>query len=445
MTDHLVTHGRMGAVDKATGIRASDIPERTEAVLKDWYRSSDHSENGEAGEAMAVLHAKGLWIACNCHPANVPAAILVPVMHDRHQGKMTVRRQVDGDDDRPDHHPLCPFYFDLNRRETLEREQRQRQLRKAPAEGRIWAIPAAPLASATAILREDRAARDPGPSGSRQSAIAGELWRIMWAGRCEYLEKAVGSSMSLEMAKVQNGISHIRHGIFGSLAEIATTYPRDIRETGRAWFRRVSAIDSWPPSVKPTAYLCALADSVEGGVAQTPGLGPIPVANGIRQPSLNGRPISGPYLVLIACEITPDGAIPHVGYAQPIVSRDCFAPVDSAFERTACQGIIDALGAIASRDPAHGIRVRKSAISRETDLGLCKPDFVCQVPRAGGGSARFVIEAMGLEDAAYVESKRSTHPRMEEVGPIEEIRYADKPSRAWISAWFRDLVAKHSA
>lgn len=440
------TYGPMRVISK-DGDHVADIPGGVETALRSWYAMTDRSANGRAGDELQAIHAKGLWIACNCRNSTEKPPILVPVMHERMTGKMTLRRQVDkADDDRPNHASDCEFLADFDRLETLEREQRQRQMRKR-AMGMSWAIPADPIKATAFLLREEHAHRDPGPSGGRQSTLAGELWRIMWAARTEYLEKAVGSTMIAEMRKIIDGIARIPHNAFGDLSEITTTYPKDVI-AGSPWLAKVAALKGWPSTSKPTGYLCILADKVGDGVVETPGLGPIHVEHRIGQPSQNGQPIKGPHLVMIACDVSKGVARPHIAYAQPVASRDCLAPVDSDFERKLCLGGVAALKTLMTERPDLTIRLRKEASSREVEVEpgvfqLCKPDFVCQV-EGKRGKAKFVIEAMGYDDEAYHASKAVTHPLMALIGPVETIAYKDVATIEQATAAMRELILRHA-
>ena len=90
-----------------------------------------------------------------------------------------------------------------------------------------------------------------------------------------------------------------------------------------------------------------------------------------------------------------------------------------------------------------GVRVQleKPLTPYETALGPCLPDFVLTVtlPAAmadrepglpdGSGSARYIVEVMGLDEPGYERKKARTHARMRRIGRLFRMEAAEFDSR----------------
>lgn len=226
------------------------------------------------------------------------------------------------------------------------------------------------------------------------------------------------------------------------------TDPADWR-SGEVARKLEAAEPGWPERHKPFALLCWTARDIdETGINRAhPRLGHVEVRSGVAAPEVGRNRVPGPWLFLGLVARSEDSRQWEClrARAQPIVSTLCPVPVDSHAERRALgtlrrlvrglendHGLREALGG------AVRVELEKPLFRFETAGGPCLPDFLLTAARPGGrghmparpgprgadgrydpgGTARYVVEVMGFDDAEYERDKVEIHRRMRTLGRL---------------------------
>ena len=217
----------------------------------------------------------------------------------------------------------------------------------------------------------------------------------------------------------------------------------------------------WRGKGRPFVLLSWIAHDVgtHGIGRRRPEAGRVAVRYRVRRPIIGRAHVQGPFLFLgiVARGLDGGGWACRAAAVQPIISEDIPMPVDSHYERRAIDALRCAVAGLAGDPELHRALGGPARVELEKPLfplvvrgGPCLPDAILTATRPGGrghvpagpdrppargffadrDTARYVIEVMGFDDAAYERRKEITHARMKRIGRLVRME-----ARQFDSSW----------
>ena len=415
-------HALSGDQDQ-TARRAGAHEEEADAI-RDPLRGASTAEL-----ALAVLREgreNELWLRCDCRIDIDDDPLVAPCRMPMGAGYSW--RVLQGEN-RPQHLPNCVFYRES--REERAKRNWGRAARVRP-EGYFAALRARKGGNSaemdtsevgTALTDPLQAPGEDGdrePGRRRMPALPGLLCRLLeTAGLTRVRANApppgiVGWAEAMSAAAKTIEVAP-GHPLDGLLFPWRTGWDRR-----RVHARVREAARDFPEGHVPQGFVCFPVRHVgERSLPATSKYRELEVVSRIRQPTIGGRAVSGPYLFfgVVALTTRRRGYECVRGWAQPIVSVHRPVPVDSDYERQAFGTLTTTLMILDREFPDTEFTMEKPVFEMDTKQGPCLPDFLIKA-RRGGEERTWVIEVMGFERPDYLAGKEVTHERMQELGPV---------------------------
>jgi hypothetical protein len=145
------------------------------------------------------------------------------------------------------------------------------------------------------------------------------------------------------------------------------------------------------------------------------------VANRVQSFSFTGKPVKGPFLVMIVAGEYPEaqGYAPLRAYAQPILSGHRFIPVNSDLERDILHALLKARRQLA--DGGIDLLVEKPVFDLLTPAGPCRPDFLIEARSHRTGEIKQLI----LEMMEFGEREDQRRDRLRRIAPVLTVTTTD--------------------
>lgn len=437
MVLHLVTNRK--AKNPLSIVRAL-LPEE-EAALRRVKQGIDlPGEDPVYRATVASARERRLWILCNCRDGGAsdrPAMSLVRKEDGRIFLSNLPRAEVP-------HIDGCIF---------------------APGDGARRRMPAIVFRD---VLRPVAArAAGEGPGEGPQQRIAGpgtDSWSSSLTGHLHRLSVSEGFASPREwLARITRAARTFRTPENIGTADLLITDPK--RWTSGHIAKVLAQLEPvWPKKGAPFAWLCWMARDIAGCEVNRahPHLGHVRVLTDPVFPTVMGNRVEGPWLFLGEVGRSPETNMWECleACARPITSARCPVPVDSHNERRALGALRFAIWSLennaklgAALGGAVRIDLEKPLFNIEMVGGRCRPDFILTVIRPGcdpagdrhllRGSARYVIEVMGLDDPEYESKKAETHRRMRKLGRLFRLDARQFDSRGNNLQRQADRIVRH--
>lgn len=411
--------------------RTEDIDPLDGMLFREWYGS--RAPSVAASEASTRILRKSaqekLYIACNCRP---DAAGSPPVTgtHELKVGmgnytavRLTARTRH--------------AWFCFQRFESMphaESEDNVAQPKSAPdlLNGHIKGVPTdrKPAPGPMSIR--------PGDRGERDTTVFGALMHMLTAaGRHKITAKRTHRGELAAVALAVRAMLH-RKVMTLSVADCMLINPPDPASPTllTELFSRTAGM--WPKNQMPVGWVLVIASDLvkhaDGsctltvhrllGWTRVKGKPPQPMFTKstvnfgcpVKVAEMAGTGRRAPYLVLLRAELSAEGTPLWIeGFAQPIVSRDCWVPIPSIAEREA----VGALRVVAAELDTAGIEhdiEKKVGIMKNDDGETCEPDFVARKPEAQHSTPPLLMETQRTKSAEYEAAKVKPHRIMEDIG-----------------------------
>ena len=161
----------------------------------------------------------------------------------------------------------------------------------------------------------------------------------------------------------------------------------------------------WPRGARPYALFTALAKTVSSesmDVIGSKGINRVPFAGVLRRPGASGT--QGPFLVIFtfAQDAATGEFCPIKGFAVPVLSEDCWLPVESNHERRVLVPLKSTVETASARGWPLTLRKPMLEIYHAGEKRAVRPDFELK-----WHEHTLAIEVLGSDDADYLESKKS--------------------------------------
>lgn len=417
-------------------------------MLAEWFcgRHGGYDANALA-KFLWDLRARKEWLACGCTQTEGKFPMLFPSKIGN-TSQVTLKRREEVEV-RPMHEPSCVFAFQYDRDGQSARQERK--LQRCVADEDAFVAPLLDEEDGAAPQSEDDCVSErsgPGSGVRRDSSVGLTLWIMMRKAGLETIERPMNSQTvsrldhnGMRLVKASGGIA-IPTG--ASLESILTRWDQDIRVPGSPWQARIAGIQGWPAGKARTGYAITWSKDIKRNAIQAAGLGPIEFRAPITRPSFGKREIAGPWLVLGMYRITPQGAVPEKAYAQPIHSFDMPVAVDSQYERTVMNGLMDGRDEYEEDVTSCIVTMTKPVIAIDYGRGFCRPDFIVRIDDVRRGtSISFVVEAMGFDSGSYSVRKDRTHEAMSAIGPVETLQYSPSTTAAEVASDFIQMLRRN--
>lgn len=428
----------MWLIPRDTNGRSSDripLPQQLRAALTRWYSGDGSQRDQQAGVTLMKNARIGdKWIACGCLGADTNPPILTPALLS--EAETYYLRRLTGAK-RPEHRPDCPFFRDQVTHKTITINSPATPVERPS--GFFEVLRPAPDRLSQRPEEEsegDRIRNKPTPR------LARLLWRLMdnaGSNSVAPLSIVTDHSIASEFASIGRITTKMEIAPGIELARAFWTHPRPLQSNMvYATLRRLAA--DWPKTHAPQGFVLLYAPSIDGNEVHVPNSDPVEVRTPIQGPSIHGKRVKGPFLVIIVAGDTPErrGYAPLRAYAQPIYSGRMFVPVDSDYERSVMRAILDCQRHLHSRDV--DMAIQKPLFDSMTPDGPCRPDFMIEARSNQTGEIRtIVVEAMGFDTEEYEAAKAVTHPRMKHLGDLVTLNSIEIDNGTAVSKLLRIL------
>ena len=400
-------------VDKTDQTRKERLtPEQSHATRELAAGTKDEALRKVAAGVILYARANGLWLECDCWSEDGVGPYLSPC-HDTIRQLLYWRPLPPP---RLQHAPACNF----RHRSRQDGGDAGRVAHRKPTAGEFFAVLSAD-AEAQAVSEERPRSGD--GDGGRPPALRTQLYRLIESAGLNRLRpsqvRGASSSWSAELEATTAAFS-----IAPGRPLSALWFPRFRSWSSRRVHARIrDAARSWPAGHEPQGFLCWYVWEADADGAGRKGHEDrVEVLSGLGRPIVHRKPVERPYLFIGAVGRTRGGGYECIeGYAQPVYWKDLPVPVDSSYERQALRTLRSTLGILDREFPDVGFELEKPLFDIDTPDGPCLPDFLIRA-RRGDDALTFVIEVMGFERLDYLKGKEITHPRMERLGTMCEMR-----------------------
>lgn len=400
-------------VDKTEEARRERLtPEESRATRGLAAGTKDEALRQAAAGVIRRARSNGLWLECDCRDEDGVGPYLSPC-HDTVRELLYWRPLPPP---RLQHAPACNFRH-LPRQASGDAG---RVSHRKPAAEELFAVLSAD-AEAEAVSGERRQSEDGGGGGP--PALRTQLYRLIESAGLNRLRPPQVPGGSGSWSK-QLEASTAGFSIAPGRPLSALWFPRFRSWRSRRVHARVrEAARRWPEGHEPQGFLCWYVWEVDADGAGRKGHEDrVEVLSGLRRPIVHRKPVERPWLFIGAVGRTGGGGYECIeGYAQPVYWKDLPVPVDSHYERQALRTLRSTLGILDREFPDAEFELEKPLFDIDTPEGPCIPDFMIRA-RRGDDELTFVIEVMGFERPDYLKGKEITHPRMERLGTMCEMR-----------------------
>lgn len=411
----------MWLIDRETngvGGRRIPLPHPLREALVRWYTGSGSRADEDAGITLvqnARIGAK--WIACDCLAAGEPPPILTPAFLSEAE-TYYLRRLTSAK--RPEHREDCPFFRDQITHRLSE--IRTRETPANPPEGYFEVLRPAPEKLAQ---RPEDDATDDRTRHASVPRLARLLWRLIDIAGTNRIpplaDEVEPASIKAEFDALTRAAAKIEIAPSIELSRAFWTHA-DALHSRRAYAALRQLARRWPRGHAPQGFLAVFSPAIRGHVIEVAGAQELRVANRVQSFSFAGKPVKGPFLVMIVAGEYPEahGYAPLRAFAQPIYSGRRFIPVNSEFERDVLRALLEARRELA--EEGLDIFVEKPVFDHLTPAGPCRPDFLIEARSGTTGDIRQLI----LEVLEFGEPEVHQRERLRRVAPLLTVTPADR-------------------
>lgn len=410
----------MWLIDRETngvGGRRIPLPPPLREALVRWYTGAGDHADEDAGITLvqnARIGAK--WIACDCLTAGEPPPILTPAFLSEAE-TYYLRRLTSAM--RPEHREDCPFFRDQITHRLSE--IRTRETPANPPDGYFEVLRPAPEKLAQ---RPEDDATDDRTRHASVPRLARLLWRLIDIAGTNRVPPLIHNiepaSIKAEFDALSRAAAKIEIAPGIELSRAFWTHA-DALHSRRSYAVLRQLAKRWPRGHAPQGFLTVFSPSVRGHLVEVAGQQDVRVANRVQSFSFTGKPVKGPFLVMIVAGEYPEahGYAPLRAYAQPILSGHRFIPVHSDLERDILHALLKARRHLA--DGGIDLLIEKPVFDQLTPTGPCRPDLLIEARSRTTGE----IKQLVLETTEFGEREDQHGDRIRRIAPVMTVTTND--------------------